>query len=328
MSKIIIIVDGSRELGMGHIYQSLTLANSIAERTNSTSNILFLTKSDKEFTRILELTGFKVHQCRDDDEIYSVLESNKPDRVVFDKLDVSPVLAKKIKQYIKAKLVIMTNLTEANQYADITVLSDIGSNFKNIANRSKSGKVEFFGPKYWLLRPEFYKLKEKKRKPLETVRKILLIFGGADPMNFSSHVLQQLLQMKREFKIDLILGAAFPYEKELNKVMATYASRSSVSVQKNVKNVAEMMHQSDVVFASPGLSFFETLAVGAPVLGFHQNDIQRDAYQGLLPTIGKSELDQLESIIEQRKFIYPTDSFVKGLEIGMGKDDIVTEILR
>ena len=87
------------------------------------------------------------------------------------------------------------------------------------------------------------------------------------------------------------------------------------------------MHKNDVVFASPGLSFFEALSVGTPVLGFHQNELQRDTYKGYLTTVAKSELSKLSSMIENKSFVFPDDPFVASMEIGKGKDDIIRGIL-
>lgn len=87
------------------------------------------------------------------------------------------------------------------------------------------------------------------------------------------------------------------------------------------------MFDSDVVFASPGLSFFEALAVGTPVIGFHQNELQRDVYKGFLTTVDISELDKLPLMIKNKSFIFPDNPFVVSMEIGEGKDEFINEIL-
>ena len=92
-------------------------------------------------------------------------------------------------------------------------------------------------------------------------------------------------------------------------------------------NVGEAMYKSDVVFASPGLSFFESLAVGTPVIGFHQNELQRDVYADILPTMGIADLHNLNSIIKNKSFLFPSDPIIKSMEIGEGKDEIINEIL-
>lgn len=326
--KILIITDGNNELGLGHVYQSLTLADLLKNKLGKDVQINFLTKSAEKICNFIELRGYNVETLKTDDLIFENLKYNKPDRIIFDKLDVSPDLVKKIKDLLGTKLVIFTNLTDASLYADVTVLADI--NFKNIVKRdSDSGRTEFLGPKFWLLRPDFYALKNVKKVLSPVVRDIMLIFGGSDPSNMSSLVLNELLQIPLEFNITLVLGSSFNHYEELNAVLVKKKlSKSHVTIVENMTNVAEVMHKSHVVFASPGLSFFEALVVGTPVIGFYQNEQQRQEYVEVLPIMGIAELYKLPLIINNKSFLFPNDSRVKSMEIGEGKDEIISEILK
>lgn len=327
--KIAIITDGSSALGMGHVYQSITLANDLSKKIDINSNIIFLTKSEQNVVNQLSEAGFKVNQYPDDSSIFNSLIKERPHRILFDKLDVSPSLAKQIKDTIPSKLIILTNLTDANKYADITVLADIGSNFKNICEKDPlSGKTHFFGPKYWIMRPEFFEYSMKPKKSFSNVKKIMLIFGGSDQANFTSDVLNILLCMEKKFEILVVIGAAFKHKDKLDAVIKeNINTQSSFEIFYNLKTVAKAMHESDVVFASPGLSFFEALAVGTPVLGFHQNELQRDVYKGYLTTLDKTELFKLPLIIENKAFFYPDNPFIESMQIAQGKNEIIDAIL-
>lgn len=327
--KIVIITDGNNKLGMGHIYQSMALADMLSNKTNDKVEISFITKSDEKFIDLLTKTRHPVYHYSDDDLIFDALREERQDRIIFDKLDVSPDLARKIKEMLDAKLIIFTNLTEANQYADIAVMAGMGSNFKNIYNKNKTtGKVQFWGPKYWLFRPEFYEYKKGKTNSNDSIKNIMMIFGGADQTNLSSIVLNELLQMDLSFNITLLLGIAFEHNKELNAVFKqNELTKSTVQIIKNATNVAEIMYASNVVFTSPGLSFFESLLVGTPVLCFHQNKFQQDAWKGHIATIDKRDVHKVPSIIEKKSFIFPSDPLITSMKIGEGKNEILNEIL-
>lgn len=329
--KIAVITDGNNTLGMGHIYQSMTLAGFLkdaAKETDEDLQIFFLTKSDANIVELLKKSGWDAEYYKDDNAIFEKLKTENPDRIIFDKLDVAPELAQKIKGDLKKKLIIMTNLTNANKYADVTVMAGMGSNFENIYSKDEAtGQVQFWGPKYWLLRPEFYEYKTEKSNA-DNVKNIMLIFGGADQANLSTHVLEKLFQLPSSYNISIVLGSAFEHYKELNEVIEQNKdSETTVQIFKGLTKVAEAMKRHDVVFASPGLSFFEALLVGIPVLCFHQNDFQYNAWKGHIPTLDKSELDKLPSIMNNREFIFPDDKFITDMEIGRGKDQIVNEIL-
>jgi spore coat polysaccharide biosynthesis predicted glycosyltransferase SpsG len=327
--KIAIITDGNNTLGMGHVYQSSTLANELSQKIDSQSQIFFITKSDRIVIDRLSETGFDVHQYPDDDAILNALVREMPDRVIFDKLDVSPLLARQIKEKVGCKLIIFTNLTEANQYADMTVLAGMGSNFKNVCERNAiTGALHYYGPKYWVLRPEFLIYSTMKKHPLSNVKKIMLIFGAVDESNLTSIVLNELLSMNIDFEILAVVGAAFKHHEKLNAVIAKNRfTKSKFHLAQNLSNVAEAMYNTDVVFTSPGLSYYEALVTGTPVVGFHQNEMQRDVHKVNLRTLDKSEISRLTSIIENKSFIFPDDPLIASMEIGQGKDELIQIIL-
>lgn len=325
--KIVIITDGNSKLGMGHVYQSITLARTLLRANGGPHQITILSKSEQSIIDLFTKNDLTAIHLEDDNAIFNYLQKMNPDRVIFDKLDVAPALAKRIKQELNKKLVIFTNLTSANEYADMTVMAGMGSDFKNIHHKVPgTDRTEFWGPKYWLLRPEFYGYEPKEIT--FPVRRIMLIFGGADQANLSSAVLEQLLIMQQPFHITLVLGAAFPYHNELNRVLENNkATGSTVEIIRNLSNVAETMYRHDLVCVSPGLSFFEALSVGTPVLCFHQNKFQEDAWKGHIQTYDIRQVDLIPDLLTHHKFIFPYDDDIRRMEIGKGLNDMVEEIL-
>ncbi|MBK5209063.1 MAG: hypothetical protein JJE44_06115 [Flavobacteriaceae bacterium] len=326
--QFVIITDGNSTLGMGHVYQSLTLAETLLNVKDINPAITFITKSDKPIVDLIDKKGFKVIYLQNDDLIFNKLKELKPDRIIFDKLDVSPDLAKNIKEKLGIKLIIFTNLTEANNFADVTVMAGMGSDFKNIYEKNTANSnMQFWGPKYWLLRPEFYTYKAKPFT--STINKIMLIFGGSDQANLSSFVLDELMKMDKKFHINIILGAAFTHHNKLNEIIEKNAqSTCSVEITKNLVKVAETMYANDLVFVSPGLSFFEAISVSTPVLCFHQNEFQENAWKGHIKTYDKNETSLIPNLINTNKFIFHDEEYISCMEIGKGISEIINEILK
>jgi spore coat polysaccharide biosynthesis predicted glycosyltransferase SpsG len=325
MMKILFITDGGGVFGMGHIQQSLTLAQELQDR----AEVAFLTKSDRAVVKQIEDAGFKVSRRSNDSEILADLTGIMPHLVIIDKIDVEEDFARRIREDLKIRLAIFTNVTSANRYANIAVTADYGSRFTNIRYFDEStGTLYYYGPKFWVLRKEFYERKKKAGSAPAGINKILLIFGGSDPLNLTSAVLDELLSLDRSFRVDAILGAGFTWDGELGAVMDKHDSQKKrVSLWRNVRNVAEMMFQTDLVLASPGLSLFEALAVGTPAIALHQNELQAEAYKGLIPTLDKKEVKRLAELLDNRVFINPYDDFIAGLEIGQGKEELVDLLL-
>lgn len=323
--KIAYLTDGNSELGLGHVYQSKTLAGYLLQKGGANIEIMFVTQSAPEIVSLITKDGFDAVRVQNDEAALTYLKSYCPNVIIFDKLDIDPTFAKELKEQIQAKLCIFTCITDANDYADLSVLADMGSNFKNICDR-KNGQTIMRGTKYWIMRPEFYKYANKPKDSVETINKITLIFGGADPHNYSETVVKQLFK-KDSFEINLIIGSAYPHEEELKGLVTSNSSKSHVKLMKNVTNVAELMYNSDLVLSSPGLSMFEALKVNTPVISFWQSELQRDVYGDYIKTYGPEDVDKVMDFINKKAFIYPDDEFIKGLEIGCGLNDIIHEII-
>ena len=91
--------------------------------------------------------------------------------------------------------------------------------------------------------------------------------------------------------------------------------------------MAELMHRADLVIASPGLSAFEALYVGTPILLIPQNIMQKEAYQGLLKIIDGEEVNCLMDIIASKDFTYPNQEDIINMKIGKGKEELAKKIL-
>jgi spore coat polysaccharide biosynthesis predicted glycosyltransferase SpsG len=324
--KICFITDGGRQIGMGHVEQSTTVARELRAK----ADVCFLTKSDDTVLTTIRGSGFEATRLRSDAEILHHLTTLDPDIIVFDKIDVEEKLASDIKRMLKASLVIFTNLTEANKHADIAVTADIGSRFKNVTYTDKdTNTLYYYGPKYWVLRPEFYEYKSKGKVSSGKPQQILLMFGASDPSNLTSAVLQELLGMDRMLWIDVILGAHFSHDDSVNQVLERhFEKRANVTVHRNIKNVAELMYKADLAIASPGLSVFEALCVGTPVIVMPQDALQRDTYQGFMRMLERDQVGKLGGMIERAEFTYPHEDNIAMMEIGEGVHELLQVILR
>jgi len=324
--RIAFVTDGGLERGMGHVQQSTTLAQEFKDR----AEIYFFTKSDETVVNKIKSAGLATFKLSSDDEIADLLQQIKPNIVIVDKIDVAEKFAKRLKDSLGAKLVIFTNLTTANLYADVAVTADIGSQFRNIKFRDeKTNTLYFYGPKYWVLRKEFYKFKKKRKAPAKKIEGILLIFGGSDPSNLTTTVLDELLSLENDFRINVILGAHFGYYDSLNQVLSRHQNKKdNVSIYRDINNVAELMYKADLVIASPGLSVFEALCVGTPVIVMPQDLLQKETYQGFMRTLAKGDTNRLGDMIAAADFTYPQQESILKMEIGEGKTELIHEILR
>lgn len=329
--KFCIITDGGQQLGMGHVQQSITLANLLCDK----GEVIFFTKSGQMVLTAIRRNGFLATHFHSDNDILAQLIIENPNVVIFDKLDVSEQFALDIKLQLNARLAIFTNLTQANQYADVSVLqrsvdlfTDVSLRFKNIRTTSNNPKrCSFSGPRYWILRPEFYKPYPIIKKSDPGPKRILLFFGGSDPSNFTCSALSILSHSRRNYKIDIILGPCFAYKKQVRNIANNCEPGVAISIYENVTNVAYIMLQTDLVITSAGISMFEALRLGRPVLVIPQDELQKQTYEGLIQMVNPSELHKLLSILDQRDFTFGNDPRIVDLQIGQGFQELVHELL-
>lgn len=330
--SICFVTDGGRQMGMGHIQQSTTLAKQLQGK----AAIFFITKSNEVVITVIREAGFQVTSVQDDMQIFEYLQSLNPEIVIFDKIDVDEKLAKKIRTELTCRLVIFTNLTDANQYAHIAVLqraedlhADPISRFKNLSYTNQSSKTRyFFGPKYWILRPEFFEYKKLHKTTPEIIDHILLTFGGSDPTNLTCLVLEKLLEIDSEYHIDVVLGQQFSFHHEVASLLRTHGDKGrNVSLHRNVRNMAVLMYNADLAITAAGMSMFEALCVGTPVIVIPQDQLQRDTYQGVVRMLEIDGLGNLEGMIAVADFSHSGDLNIIDMNIGLGVQELVDAIL-
>lgn len=323
--KIAIITEGGLEMGMGHVYRSITLAEELQAKGGE---IYFLTKSNHIVVNQIGNSGFKVIKLKNNGDIIHSLEEIKPNVAIIDRGEVEELFAKKLKDKLNARLVIFGNLSTANKYADV-VINIIGSNFKNRKFLDKNtNTLYYYGPRYYILRKEFYEFKKSGKELNDRIKKILLIFGGSDPLNLTSKVLDELLSWEEELKINVVLGTGFIYFDELNKVIEKYQNKKgNVKLYRDVKNIAELMYKADLAIVSPGISMFEALCVGTPVIAISETSFQKNLFDEFFPTLHEDEIDKLKNIISTCDFLKPNEKYIKNLDIGEGKMEVIETII-
>jgi spore coat polysaccharide biosynthesis predicted glycosyltransferase SpsG len=261
-------------MGMGHISRCISLA----KRLLPSADVRFITKSDDQVVAIIREAGFEADVINAEYE--TVLDGLNCDTVVVDKLDVEESLARCIREQKKCRLCIMGNLSTANKYANVVVNAVIGSQLRNRRHKdSVTGTLFLEGPRYFVLRDQFYSL-QGSYKHRGRMQKLMLIYGGSDPANLTCASLEGILDGSIDCDITLCTGALFKYSKELDIILKRRSSsRNSVRVISNANNVAELMMDSDLVLTSGGVTLFEALCLGVPALAFFQNDFQRSMFR-------------------------------------------------
>jgi len=329
LPKIVIVTEGGSMIGMGHVYRSITLAQAL----RSDAILHFLTRSDKAIAEKIERSGFNATRCETDEEILNRLNQASPSVITFDVPQLSARLIEQIRTILgqETSIVVFDNYSapDVNRHIDVVVNALVRGDFENKFVYDKDANTRYyFGPKYLILRDEFFfPFEQPPRLSHPHEKRLLLFFGGGDYANLTTSTLDHVLNSYKEAHVHIIIGPAFSHLKELEVLIQAHkGDRSRIKVNKDVANVAELMGNVDVVITSPGVSMFEALRLRKPVIAIYQNDYQKAVYKNfpLKCIIEQSEAWRIDILLQEVDNYDP--EYVDKLKIGEGKSELLQVI--
>jgi len=247
---ILFVVTGNNTVGLGHVYNTLLIANDILNH-----DVTFLLDKESELAfNVIKSKNFHVIIQQNDDIIDDVMLIN-PDIIINDRLDTSKEYMQQLKKQ-NYKVVNFEDLGIGCEVADV-VINAIYPEKDVLPNH-------YFGHDYFVLRDEFILSELKAVK--QDVKNILITFGGVDPNNYTEKVIRTINGYCSENNIKVTVIAGFGYEK-----YDTINEYSNVAVKQNVSNISDYMLKADLIFTSAGRTVYEVASIGTPAIVMEQN---------------------------------------------------------
>lgn len=161
-------------------------------------------------------------------------------------------------------------------------------------------------------------------------RKILITFGGEDPAGLTLSFLRAAARSEiffdslgcAEIVLTVVVGPAFSQETRemLENPDSIMQHLPEIRILLSPKRLKETLHQYDLVMTSFGMTCFESLAAGVPVILFNPTRYHRDlGRQGGLPDIGvgKPSMNKLGRLLrDRRRFVDLLKGFQENLKPG------------
>lgn len=250
--KILFRVDGNQEIGLGHVYRALTLAQRIIDH-----QVTFLMDSRYD----LGISTVKQHHQKIVtfvDDPLPTIETLDPDIIINDILDSDTNYMQALKRMGKF-VVNFEDLGEGAQFANLVInaLYDSPIPYTN----------HLWGSDYVCLRDEFLLKKKTALRP--EVKNILVTFGGVDEQNLTCKVLSALYRCNTGSKVTVILGLGYTHHTSLNDFLEK--TQFKCQVYKNVRYMSDYMERADLIFTSCGRTVYEVAAIGTPCITLAQN---------------------------------------------------------
>lgn len=254
--RILFRTDGYRELGMGHIYRCLTLAYSLTGH-----EILFVTREERQegYQKLLA-SHMHVETIKCDEDFYDIISEWKPDVVVNDCLNTEKKYIKELKKRVK-RVVTFEDIGSGADVADATINA--------LYEDDSKGENYYWGEKYVCLKDEF--LIAAPAQYHTDVKKVVVMFGGSDPSDFTFRVYSLAKQLHADYpdiEFQFILGAG--YDNSGHELSDD--KEHNITVLRDIKRVSDALSNADLAFTSQGRTVYELAAMGVPAIVMAQNE--------------------------------------------------------
>lgn len=248
---ILFVVTGNDKIGLGHVYNTLLIANDIL---NHKITFLVDSKSQMAYDKIAS-KNYPVF-IQENDDLLKDIEKINPDIVINDILDTKKEYVQKLKEK-NYKVANFEDLGDGAKIADLVVNA--------IYPEQQVLKNHYFGHDYFVLRDEF--IYSSKKEISEEIKVILVTFGGVDPNNYTKRVIDTIYEFCRKNNIKIKVIAGFGYNK-----YDSLENFKDIDVLENVTNISKYILESDLVFTSAGRTTYEIASIGTPAIVLAQNE--------------------------------------------------------
>ncbi|MFL0162052.1 UDP-2,4-diacetamido-2,4,6-trideoxy-beta-L-altropyranose hydrolase [Aquirufa salirivi] len=268
--KIKIRTDGSSEIGLGHLVRCISLANMLVDYYE----IKFVCKFiPDEIVKEFENSKFELVKIFHELEFFEAICSDEI--VVLDgyNFDFDYHITVKERCF---KLICIDDMHEQKFNADLIInhAPGISKSDYNAASNTKFA----LGLEFALLRPLFLKQAVIQRK-IEKLNTVLICFGGADEINLTKKVVQEIIHINHFEEIIVITGSAYKHLRDLENYIRNNERVTHIHHADEVEMLESMLKADLAIVPASGI-LVEILAVGCiPVSGYYI-DNQLNIYNG------------------------------------------------
>ena len=273
--KVLIRVDGNSQIGLGHIYRSIALAEMLKDEFE----IEFISKSDSTINPIQD-ADFK-HIFLPDNVILLkeplwFRENYSADTIiVLDGYDFTETYQRKIKEF-NFKLVYIDDLAKGFQKADLVINHSPG--IKESDYKADPYTKFALGLNYPLLRKPFIEAARKDINLHKDINNVFVSFGGADIHDFSFAAVNALSKLEYIKEINVVVGAAYKHDAIFK------LQDSKIRIHKNISSnkVFTIMKNADWAVVPASTISIELASLGVPMILGYSIDNQKSIYKGFV----------------------------------------------
>ena len=251
--RIMVRVDGSDAIGLGHVHNMLTILNHFRNEEilivmNSKNNL-----GQQKFQEYL----YQVKTFKNNSELQNITQQFNPDIIFNDILDTGIEYMKSISEK-KIFIVNFEDLGKGKKYANLV--------FNPIYHSAKNRPNEYYGPNFACVRDEFRMWKPTKLRNIP--KNVTIIFGGLDPTNKTPKILNLIKKFQlKNIHYSVVIGHDYKERKKLLKLILKMKEENfQITLNENVDFLSKIFHESDFAITSNGRTVFELGSLHVPMI--------------------------------------------------------------
>jgi UDP-2,4-diacetamido-2,4,6-trideoxy-beta-L-altropyranose hydrolase len=195
------------------------------------------------------------------DAAFAALDHAAADVVVVDSYAVSDALLARLGTRV-ACVVLIDDLADRPTPVDVVVNG--GLHAARLTYHGKPDTVYLLGPRYVLLDSVF--AEALPERPAGAVRRVLVTLGGDAPSELFETVIDVMRRVSPETQLDVVVGPFTTWNA---------AGRDRVRVQRGLSSLRALMLTADLAITAGGMTLYECLASGVPIVALAIADNQR-----------------------------------------------------
>lgn len=261
-------VDGSAEIGIGHIMRSMSVAKALKEQ----EEIFFMCHNELS-AKIIESGGFNTFILQKSpfgpEEVEEIREKTEFDDetvIILDSYRYDNEYVCALRNF--AKVVCFDDIAERAFEANALINYNSYASPEMYEEKYDKAGIELprliLGSEYIPLRDEFLSPPDRD---FNKVKDILITTGGGDSKNLAQSISEKLLEVfeGKNINLHLVCGPLNPNIKSLEE----FAKENKyIFIHKSVKNMAELMSRCDLAVSAAGSTCYELCAMGLPFVVF------------------------------------------------------------
>ncbi len=262
VSRLVVFrCDGDAELGLGHVYRSIALADELRDRHGC--GVKFAMVRGEVGASAIRNAGYELERKADEgqedpwlDEVISRLRAG----VLV--LDVRSGLRRESVDAWRARGVLVATVDDPSERrlaADLAFYPPVPQ-VRRLDWTGFQGELHV-GWEWVVLRRQF--AESSSRVPPECPT-VLVTMGGSDPAGITLKGVSALDLIDDDFRTVVVLGAGFAHGEALEGLVRRAHRR--FDVRRNVNDMASIMRSADLGLASFGVTAYELAACGVPAV--------------------------------------------------------------